>query len=77
MRLTAAQELSNFSVITGKCSLALARDLTTMPSAVSAVVLREVANSLMNRSLTRAFCQALSYGARVLALPQYLGTLAG
>ncbi len=34
---------SNFSVITGKVSLALARDLTTVASAFSAVVLREVA----------------------------------
>src|SRR5260370_40054245 len=36
---------SNFSVITGNVSLALARDFTTMASALSAVVLREVAIS--------------------------------
>src|SRR5260370_38814644 len=40
---------SNFSVITGNVSLALARDLTTVASAFSAVVLRGVACSLTMR----------------------------
>jgi hypothetical protein len=42
---------SNFSVMMGNCSLALASDLTTMPSAVSGVTLREVAISLTRRYL--------------------------
>src|SRR5260370_31343652 len=45
---------SNFSVITGNVSLALARDLTTVASAFSAVVLREVAISLTRRYLARS-----------------------
>src|SRR6202795_1297370 len=45
---------SNFSVMTGNCSLALARDLTTMASALSAVVLREVAISLTRRYFARS-----------------------
>src|SRR5690242_5442994 len=53
-RLKGRGAYSNFSVITGNCSLALARDLTTMPSAVSAVVLREVAISLTSRYLARS-----------------------
>src|SRR5437762_6377957 len=40
---------SNFSVITGNCSLALARDLMTIPSALSAVVFLAVAISLTSR----------------------------
>src|SRR6266403_308954 len=45
---------SNFSVITGNVSLALARDLTTVASAFSAVVLRDVAISLTSRYFSRA-----------------------
>src|SRR5713226_3198819 len=45
---------SNFSVITGNVSLALARDLTTVASAFSAVVLREVAISLTSRYFARS-----------------------
>src|SRR5260370_41558955 len=45
---------SNFSVITGNVSLALARDLTTVASAFSAVVLRDVAISLTRRYLARS-----------------------
>src|SRR5258708_9832174 len=45
---------SNFSVITGNVRLALARDLTTVASAFSAVVLREVAISLTRRYLARS-----------------------
>src|SRR5580692_1995287 len=45
---------SNFSVRTGNWSLALARDLTTMASALSAVVLREVAISLTRRYFARS-----------------------
>src|SRR6266436_7830192 len=45
---------SNFSVITGNVSLALARDLTTVASAFSAVVFREVAISLTRRYLARS-----------------------
>src|SRR6266849_5936429 len=45
---------SNFSVITGNWSLALARDFTTVASAFSAVVFREVAISLTRRYLARS-----------------------
>src|SRR5258708_7565532 len=45
---------SNFSVRTGNCSLALASDFTTVASAFSAVVLREVAISLTSRYLARS-----------------------
>src|SRR6266853_2735848 len=45
---------SNFSVITGNVSLALARDLTTVASAFSAVVLRDVAISLTSRDFARS-----------------------
>src|SRR5580704_11778197 len=45
---------SNFSVMTGNCSLALAKDFTTMASALSAVVLREVAISLTRRYFARS-----------------------
>src|SRR5213082_501021 len=45
---------SNFSVITGNCSLALARDLMTIPSALSAVVFLAVAISLTSRYLARS-----------------------
>src|SRR5260370_28446998 len=45
---------SNFSVTTGNVSLALARDLTTVASAFSAVVLRDVAISLTRRYLARS-----------------------
>src|SRR5580704_5929802 len=45
---------SNFSVMTGNCSLALARDFTTMASALSAVVLRDVAISLTRRYFARS-----------------------
>src|SRR6266702_1060031 len=45
---------SNFSVITGNVSLALARDLTTVASAFSALVLREVAISLTRRYFARS-----------------------
>src|SRR5258708_33177524 len=44
---------SNFSVITGNVSLALARDFTTVASAFSAVVLRDVAISLTSRYFAR------------------------
>src|SRR5215469_11065868 len=45
---------SNFSVITGNCSLALASDLTTRPSASSALVFFAVAISLTSRYLARS-----------------------
>src|SRR5258708_18685919 len=45
---------SNFSVRTGNWSLALARDFTTVASAFSAVVLREVAISLTRRYFARS-----------------------
>src|SRR5438309_5832324 len=45
---------SNFSVITGNVSLALASDLTTVASAFSALVLREVAISLTRRYFARS-----------------------
>src|SRR5438445_3956488 len=45
---------SNFSVITGNVSLALASDFTTVASAFSAVVLREVAISLTKRYFARS-----------------------
>src|ERR1700746_1792153 len=45
---------SNFSVITGNVSFALASDLTTGASAFSAVVLREVAISLTRRDFARS-----------------------
>src|SRR5215469_853526 len=45
---------SNFSVITGNCSLALASDLTTKPSASSALVFFAVAISLTRRYLARS-----------------------
>src|ERR1700675_1379715 len=45
---------SNFSVRTGNWSLALARDFTTVASAFSAVVLRDVAISLTRRYFARS-----------------------
>src|SRR6266404_1334977 len=45
---------SNFSVRTGNWSLAFARDLTTVASAFSAVVLRDVAISLTSRYFARS-----------------------
>src|SRR6266851_4711609 len=45
---------SNFSVTTGNCSLALARDFTTTASALSGEVLREVAISLTRRYFARS-----------------------
>src|SRR6266568_8722612 len=45
---------SNFSVMTGNCSLALARDFTTTASALSGEVLREVAISLTRRYFARS-----------------------
>src|SRR6266446_9337303 len=45
---------SNFSVINGNCSFALASDLTTKPSADSEVVFRAVAISLTKRYLARS-----------------------
>src|ERR1700682_3760562 len=45
---------SNFSVRTGNWSFALARDFTTVASAFSAVVLRDVAISLTRRYLARS-----------------------
>src|SRR6266576_551188 len=49
-----ARSYSNFSVMMGNCSLALARDFTTVASAFSAVVLREVAISLTRRYFARS-----------------------
>src|SRR5713101_1502388 len=45
---------SNFSVRTGNWSFALARDFTTVASAFSAVVLRDVAISLTSRYFARS-----------------------
>src|SRR5260370_3232435 len=45
---------SNFSVITGNVSLALASDFTTVASAFSAVVFREEAISLTSRYFARS-----------------------
>src|SRR5207253_9314313 len=45
---------SSFSVMMGNWSLALAKDLTTVASALSAVVLREVAISLTRRYFARS-----------------------
>src|SRR6202030_1148259 len=45
---------SNFSVRTGNWSFALARDFTTVASAFSAVVLRDVAISLTRRYFARS-----------------------
>src|SRR6266487_2802228 len=50
----AAMGYSNFSVSTGNCSLALASDFTTVASAFSALVLREVAISLTSRYFARS-----------------------
>src|SRR5208337_393995 len=47
-------DYSNFSCIWGNCSLALASDFTTRPSAFSAVRLRAVAISLTSRYLARS-----------------------
>src|SRR3984893_11524397 len=52
--LKRTKSYSNFSVITGNWSLALARDLMTVASALSAVVLREVAISLTSRYFARS-----------------------
>src|SRR5713101_2441076 len=48
------ESYSNFSVITGNCSLALASDFTTVASAFSAEVLRAVAISLTSKYLARS-----------------------
>ena len=49
---------SNFSVITGNCSLALANDFTTKPSASSEVMFLAVAISLTSRYLARSSASA-------------------
>src|SRR5437899_12658744 len=48
------QSYSNFSVMMGNCSLALASDFTTKTSASSAVVFLAVAISLTSRYLARS-----------------------
>ncbi|HXY25260.1 MAG TPA: hypothetical protein VEI73_11465 [Candidatus Acidoferrum sp.] len=48
--------------------MALANDLTTMPSAVSGVMLREVAISLTSSYLAPAFRQAVKSGSRGIAI---------
>src|ERR1700682_952310 len=51
---TDVKSYSNFSVRTGNWSLALASDFTTVASAFSAVVLRDVAISLTRRYFARS-----------------------